>query len=1185
MRNRAVWIGSIALGTALASPVAADPVDRPGAIAGQVVATKGGEEGRLVPRTGFAAIENRQRLKDGDILRTNRSGTMSILFADRTQVRLGRNATMAVGRSTAGGAQEVSLRRGKAWGRSPRKNSRLRVRTATATAAIRGTEWAIEAAEDVTRLQVFEGEVELANEFGSVTVAGGEAAIARRGAAPIKVALVNPDGREQMLYFLQLEDGLDLMRAGAGAGAAVTALAKGEWEVARNYFVGLASSPQPAERAIAEFGLFVVAAQLGEAPRLPPQRGTPQAVLGHALILAYQGDLRPAITRLDDGLLRYPGDIGLLKAKARVAILLGEPELAREAIDIALASHPDAPDVLAFDAEIAADYEGNPTAALATIKRAAALAPDDPAVLKMHAQIWRAKRGQSEARRAVERALALRPLDASLHALRAEILLAQNELAQARAAIDRALELEPDLAVIRRLLAQYHLRKGQAELALGEALASSAANPSYGRGFIDLAEISYATGRSEVAAQQLDAADRLDPFGPSTPLARTAIALHRFDADGAIEGARAALQRMQTKGGEYANISENQKSGSLVSRSFRFLELEAQGRYYADRAFDTFSAVSYPDQFLNRSPSPFLQRALDGSFDAFGGEDDAFISSLFQGAVLEPLSIANPSRTLLLSHRDFFELELSGGYLTEELRERRAAGAAIDGIVNGGVPFAFSITADWSDFSDAPAQLALSPLLDGRGFDERSIDAAIGFELTPRDNVVFLADYFKESVFSDTGEALQQELGRPDFRYPTYGDSDESASAAVLWNHELGYRNQLTLGGLYLTGSNFNFFDNSEFEQLLLEESDPSFFLLTANHAVTVWDIDLRTGAEYSQLDLPIRSAELLVPQPGSPSQDEELLFQDLFSYRLSEWRIYADMRREFGDALLLQGQLALRKADEEVLRAENLQGPIPAGALLSERDLTLDIQIGAGWQPASGHWLRAAYFDTSTGLKPFTFAPIAAAGLRGLIAPTALASQTRSTIARWDAEWSDWFFTALEYQRQVYSALEYTVADTGLSVEGQDATLDWVGLEANVLLGGDIGVRAAVAWSDARARAPYVAGANAVVTGFTTNFAAGDRLPFVPEMTGQVALAWAIPAPLRLRARLKGDYIGPQVGDNAVRMGDYIVVSALAEWEPFDRLLRIEAGVRNLFNAEYDDTPGLKGPGRTFRVAASLRF
>jgi hypothetical protein len=255
----------IALLAQIACPDATDaqPLKRPAPLSGQIAATKGGEQATLIPRKTWQRAVVQQDLKAGDVLRTNAAGTLAIVFADGTQVRLGRNSVMVVRLVSRSGPSTLSLQQGRAWGRSPRKRSNLSIETPSATAAIRGTEWAITADEDSSQLQVFSGSVELSNEAGSLTVEAGQAASVLRGQAPTRTVLVNPSGREQMLYFVNLASGLDLL--GNQSDAFVRARqsgAEGDWETASRLFDGLAESDNPADRAAGASGRYIAAVQL-----------------------------------------------------------------------------------------------------------------------------------------------------------------------------------------------------------------------------------------------------------------------------------------------------------------------------------------------------------------------------------------------------------------------------------------------------------------------------------------------------------------------------------------------------------------------------------------------------------------------------------------------------------------------------------------------------------------------------------------------------------------------------------------------------------------------------------------------------------------------------------------------------------------------------------------------------------
>ena len=144
-------------------------------------------------RTAWRAALVRQDLLGGDTLRTNAIGNLAILFADETQIRVGRNSTLLVKEvAQDGGQTQLELGAGSLWARAARGGSGVEVKTPAAVAAIRGTDWSLSVdGSGKTALVVLEGEVELRNAKGAVTVRQGEGALAAVGQVPTKFVLVN----------------------------------------------------------------------------------------------------------------------------------------------------------------------------------------------------------------------------------------------------------------------------------------------------------------------------------------------------------------------------------------------------------------------------------------------------------------------------------------------------------------------------------------------------------------------------------------------------------------------------------------------------------------------------------------------------------------------------------------------------------------------------------------------------------------------------------------------------------------------------------------------------------------------------------------------------------------------------------------------------------------------------------
>ena len=174
-----------------------------------------------------ASVELRQDLVGGDALRTNAIGNLAILFADQTQIRVGRNSTLTSTRSRRGQDGNTAARapgRQRLGARRPRRQRRRREDAGGRggdprhrLVACRST------APGRTSLVVLEGVVELTNPQGSVTVRQGEGAVASIGQAPTKFVLVSPNDREQMLFYLTLRDAFTWLPATPLEGPALRA--------------------------------------------------------------------------------------------------------------------------------------------------------------------------------------------------------------------------------------------------------------------------------------------------------------------------------------------------------------------------------------------------------------------------------------------------------------------------------------------------------------------------------------------------------------------------------------------------------------------------------------------------------------------------------------------------------------------------------------------------------------------------------------------------------------------------------------------------------------------------------------------------------------------------------------------------------------------------------------------------
>ncbi|MFN3990096.1 MAG: FecR domain-containing protein [Erythrobacter sp.] len=1150
----------IALVAVLAASLAAMPawaqrMQRPAPAAGTISAARGGEEATLVPERSWRRVVASQDLKAGDVLRTNANGTLAIVFADRTQIRLGRNSVLVVKAVAAAAPSALELQSGRLWGRSPRARSNLRIETPSATAAIRGTEWAIEATGESTALAVYEGSVDFFNDFGRLEVGGGSAASARLGQAPTRTILTDPVGRSQMLFFLRPRDGIEILR--------------GQSPALAEYIAGLDAGGIPP-------------------PEPPINRDDPGSYVLAGFLAAYRGDLEEAQRIAEAGLAVHPRALALHELRARVAMLRGDPAMVRAATAAALAIDPADPAALAISAELAAQFDGQPLVARELAQRAVAADPARIGSLQVLADILAEREADGEALAALDRALALDPDNAALEARRASVLLRQDRFPAAAAALARAEALDPSLAVVRAARADYLVRSGKLAAAEEFARAATAENPAYARALVQLAEIAARKGNIAEAEQQLDAADRLDPEEPRTALARTAIALNRFAADAAIAGARQALQRFQARGGIYTNLSENRAAGSFVSQAFRFLDLEGWGRYYADRVFDSFTPSSYFDQALNQTPGPFVIRDAQGRFNPLDSADLDRTSSFLQGLSLDPLGVANSEWRIQFSNERFLEPRLTLRALDERQLRNHAIAASLDGLVTGAVPFAFGVEAEASFPRDGRPRIDVGP--DGRGGqgDTQRIEGFFGLAPSAADHIAVTARWRRENI-------------------PAFGALRDGQVAQVedlsvgerfvfgLWSHELAARNRITLaGGLLrkdqrILSRNIDpqplppDFPAARFPDLInIVEQAIRFASLTYASSLDQQDrLDLRAGVEFADFSHRSTLGRVDFDAPRNQDPAEAEVPSDLY-----ELRSHLDLRYAGIADLILQGQV------EVVYIRDRLANVAPT--LTGVDDTRLNARLGAAWEPVTGHWLRGAILHDSGQLFPFSLKPVNVIGLKGNAAPVELVSPSTSVIGRWDAQWTRDLFTSIEYQHQHFRSLAYETPDIRIRIGGGPVSLQRLALEANWLPGHNVGIRLAYAFTQSRILGFFATGDNAFfVPGSGCSlgpddpcqFQRGDAVPFVPRHNAVASLTWSMPAPVRLRANLSATHLAGQSSDIRTPLADYTLVDARLEWEPFGRRMAIRAGMLNLLDARYETVRGFPAPRRTLTAELTLRF
>ncbi|MBB2690245.1 UNVERIFIED_ORG: tetratricopeptide (TPR) repeat protein [Rhizobium esperanzae] len=1216
-----------------ALPAMADPVQRATPVAGSVIARKTGEEVRFIDVSDWRIVDINQDLLTGDVLRTNANGQLAIVFSDHTQVRLGRNSSLQVKKMAASGDTTLELQTGTIWARAERGGQGLTVETPAAAAAIRGTDWTMTVKGDQTSMIVLEGRVALSNPQGSVEVNQGEGAVATIGQAPHKLISVNPDDREQMLFYLDLRDGFGLMptsplRAdrmaterrrllalpperrsiedwlelaevqsafdGRQAAAATLQNIRGrKLTVAQQARVDLLDATiagsekrygdaaklfqkalphlDPTRRNMAQYGGYFARSLADPAHSEPPPATTtgPYGAIMQAYTTGFLENPRAALEIIKKAEQRYPDDPTLPAVRAQLAQLTDDREQMKEAIERSLALDPDHPMALSARAEYKAAYESDIGGALADLNRAIELAPGDSGSLNSLGLLQSSRDANGEAETAFKKAIELDPQNPILHANLAMLYLDQSRTKEAKREIDTAIALDPSFDIALLVRGRYYLQIGERDKALEDLLAASTANPAHSQSQLMLAAAHYEKGDRLPAEQALDNADRLDKNDPVISAFRTAVDIDDYDADGAIRNAQEFLRRSRARGGDYSGLGANARAGSTLNNAFSLQGLDAWGRYYGDAAFDPFKGTGYIDQSIKGSIFPFVNATSfsDDNIIQYRGNASSY-SSFIQGLLLSPHMLSGRSRSASLFDVPFIEGSLGGGINSVDGHTRRIGEADIQGYSNEIIPISFYGNLTWEelaldrDYRDFGGVQTDNKLLGANGYLTATV--------TPDDRVVAFVNHGKndgtlDALSSNTG--FMELLFRVPIPLPLYTTEDtvrETTYAGIGWSHTFAYENVLN-GALLYSGS------KSTTNSALDVDVDPVFigagvpfiipftnvtqeieshaYIGALSHSIGAGPLTFRYGIEGGWMDTSSSVDTTLLGLTAPPDRTENTI--DI-------GRAYVDVLHEITPDL--KGEYALF--------ATRLEGD---GIDISR----LEPRFGLAWAPIQNHWLRAAFMRQSFDTTVPTLAPIGILGLQANQISADPEGYTDTVALQWDAEWTDRFFTSVEYQHQelhdfsVDFPLISLPSDTSLPISR--GSIDRAAVTANVALGYGFGLSATYAYMDSENRDPLEP-------------IYGGPLPFIPQNSGQIALTWVNEA--KVKATVAANYVGERDGDRfGTKLDDYWSLDAHLVWEPFDKRMELEAAAYNLLDEDFEITPGVPGWGRAFKGTLKVRF
>jgi FecR protein len=167
----------------------------------KVVSVQGTVESQRVGETQWQPVHLHDTYCPGDTLRVQERSRADVALLNQSVLRLDANTTITLEAVKEERTGVIDLLKGAAhfFSRGPRS---LEVHTNIIVVGVRGTEFFINLEADKASLSIFEGTVVATNEVGSLTLTGGQSAVAEAGKAPVLRVVARPrDAVQWALYY------------------------------------------------------------------------------------------------------------------------------------------------------------------------------------------------------------------------------------------------------------------------------------------------------------------------------------------------------------------------------------------------------------------------------------------------------------------------------------------------------------------------------------------------------------------------------------------------------------------------------------------------------------------------------------------------------------------------------------------------------------------------------------------------------------------------------------------------------------------------------------------------------------------------------------------------------------------------------------------------------------------------
>lgn len=576
--------------------------------AARIISIQGMIELRRAHQTSWQSAAMQTAICPGDTIRARSHSRAALLLSNASVLRLDQKTSMTFPKAeNSGSASLLDLFSGAIHiiTRTPKP---FKVRTPFVNAGVDGTEFFAGVDDNSAKLVIFEGTVSVSNDQGSLSLAGHEAAITARDAAPRKVSIINPaDAVQWALYYPAI-----IHYQSGGLANELTA-------------------PPELTRSIELYRQGKAFEALALLDAISPQDDMANLQLYRAGLLLAVGQADEARTSIGAVLATQPDNSDAHALLAMIAVVQNDKELALELAARATALNRSSPAaILALSYAQQAHFKIEE--ALASVQHATAADPDNALAWARLAELQMAAGNPERALEAARQAVNLNSGIARTQTVLGFAHLLQIHTQQAKTVFSAAIMLDqtdpmPRLGMGLALIREGRLEAGRIELEIAASLdpASSLIRSYLGKAYFE-------EKRYSLAGTQFDLAKEKDPNDP-TPWFYDAI--QKQTQNRPIEALRDIQQSIELNNNRAVYRSKFLLDQDEAARG------SSLARIYDNLGFEKRALVETAKSLSIDPANHSSHRFLSDAYANIPRHEVARISELLQAQLLQPVNV-NP---------------------------------------------------------------------------------------------------------------------------------------------------------------------------------------------------------------------------------------------------------------------------------------------------------------------------------------------------------------------------------------------------------------------------------------------------------------------------------------------------------------------------------------------------------------